>query len=499
MSSLREQIPKLSHLSSAATALSDEETEYENDAFSKSDELLNGDEGGPVDFSYGSLRLKTDFGDYHNDKAYQGVKINRSEGTWNISGEDELAFGPEAFHEKGLNVEFKFHDDNSTTNSEDGSLCSSSSATPAKIDSQGVSEDNEIIDSFSMGSVNEELSKAQNSELLRGIATRNQLGFSDKLLELRIKLQKPLQSSWRFPQCDNIHQFQNLSAMFSEEQNEVKAIAMAVLAKLLALHEALKDAKPGNSTKPSFGNPSIRDSSVETENHVNVADNAVEEVQSFCDMQEKYSSILHESKLQHSVSQNDMDVARLSTHRSSSLYPIINKWDDKLRFTSGKGMKKKFLLFDRSTLSQVKQVMLDKKRLIRRTKLKRSVYRTFGIKRQEVSNDTDGKINADTHLQAYDDEIFDDDDFYHQVLKEFIGRSLDPQIDSSVNRNLLNLQALQKKSKDRKIENATKGRKIRYNVHSKLLNFMTPISYPTGNDQSRTDLFKSVFGGKSSI
>ena len=46
------------------------------------------------------------------------------------------------------------------------------------------------------------------------------LGFSDKLLELRIKLQKPLQSSWRFPQCDNIHQFQNLSAMFSEEQNE---------------------------------------------------------------------------------------------------------------------------------------------------------------------------------------------------------------------------------------------------------------------------------------
>ena len=26
---------------------------------------------------------------------------------------------------------------------------------------------------------------------------------------------------------------------------------------------------------------------------------------------------------------------------------------------------------------------------------------------------------------------------------------------------------------------------FRYNVHSKLLNFMTPISYPTGNNQSR--------------
>ena len=79
----------------------------------------------------------------------------------------------------------------------------------------------------------------------------------------------------------------------------VKAIAVAVLAKLLALHEDLKKSTLGDSIQPSSGVASIRDSSVETESLVNVEDNAVEELQSFCGMQEKYSSVLHESKLRH--------------------------------------------------------------------------------------------------------------------------------------------------------------------------------------------------------
>ena len=179
MSSLREQIRELSHLPSAATALSDEETEYENVAFSKSEELSKGDEAGPVNFSYGSLRLKTDFGDYNNDKAYQGVKISRAEGKLDTSNEDEIAFGPETLYENGLGMDLNFHDDNSISNSEDGSLCSGNSAAPAKVDFQDASEDDEMVESSSIGHINEELSKAQKDELLRGIATRNQLGITD--------------------------------------------------------------------------------------------------------------------------------------------------------------------------------------------------------------------------------------------------------------------------------------------------------------------------------
>ena len=45
-------------------------------------------------------------------------------------------------------------------------------------------------------------------------------GFSDRLFELRIKLQKPLQSSSRYPQCENVELFQRLSSGFLHEQKE---------------------------------------------------------------------------------------------------------------------------------------------------------------------------------------------------------------------------------------------------------------------------------------
>ena len=70
--------------------------------------------------------------------------------------------------------------------------------------------------------------------------------------------------------------------------------------------------------------------------------------------------------------------------------------------------------------------MKDRERLIKRTQLKRSMYRILGTSEEattaangEGASKTNGEERsgqADTHLQDYDSEIFDDDDFYHQVL-----------------------------------------------------------------------------------
>ena len=55
------------------------------------------------------------------------------------------------------------------------------------------------------------------------------------------------------------------------------------------------------------------------------------------------------------------------------------------------------------------QVMEDTPRLVKRSQLKRSQYKILG--KSPGSCD----LSHDAHLRDYEEEIFDDDDFYHQV------------------------------------------------------------------------------------
>jgi len=49
----------------------------------------------------------------------------------------------------------------------------------------------------------------------------------------------------------------------------------------------------------------------------------------------------------------------------------------------------------------------------------------------------------------------------------------------------------------RKIDTrSTKGRKLRYNVHTKLVNFMAPIDQSTWSEEAKKDLYNSLFGKK---
>ena len=74
------------------------------------------------------------------------------------------------------------------------------------------------------------------------------------------------------------------------------------------------------------------------------------------------------------------------------------------------------------------QVLKDEERLIKRTQLRRSVYRVLGTRDEPTGikngNGTSKNVEEmvveessgqDKHLHDYDQEIFDDDDFYHQV------------------------------------------------------------------------------------
>lgn len=80
-----------------------------------------------------------------------------------------------------------------------------------------------------------------------------------------------------------------------------------------------------------------------------------------------------------------------------------------------------------------------------------------------------------------DPETFDDAEFYQTLLKEFIESGVAGSMGGS---------AALRTTKRRKIvdRRASKGRKIRYQVHEKLVNFMTPVA------ADQTDVASQLFG-----
>uniref|UniRef100_A0A0N5AT97 TRAUB domain-containing protein n=1 Tax=Syphacia muris TaxID=451379 RepID=A0A0N5AT97_9BILA len=126
-------------------------------------------------------------------------------------------------------------------------------------------------------------------------------------------------------------------------------------------------------------------------------------------------------------------------------------------------------------------VMSYKHRLIRRTQIKRS----------------DGERIGGNSETVCDSEIFDDDDFYQQILRDLIEKKTTNTSDPiEMSRQWIQIQQLrQKRSKKKVVDTkASKGRKIRYVVIPKLVNYFpsTPETVKWSHEM-RNQLFQSLF------
>ncbi|XP_060839063.1 protein AATF-like [Rhopalosiphum padi] len=162
----------------------------------------------------------------------------------------------------------------------------------------------------------------------------------------------------------------------------------------------------------------------------------------------------------------------------------IQFWNERTKLASGKAAKSDFSAFDQPTLLQIDQIMADKTRLIERTQIKRSKYCIVGNP-ESINNDVD-------------QEIFDDDDFYHKLLRDYIeNKTADVTDSTQLGKQWLQLQKLRSKMKRKIDTRSTKGRKLRYTVHTKLMNFMAPNDQSSWSDEAKQDLYNSLFGKKS--
>ncbi|XP_058020147.1 protein AATF [Ahaetulla prasina] len=328
-------------------------------------------------------------------------------------------------------------------------------------------------------------------EVAKGKAVKNQIALWDQLLESRIKLQKALLIANQLPQPDTFSEFKKKGGQEYSNvlKNSYKALK-ALLRSLVDLQDELWHQNSGTrhlvtGQKKEESDEEISSGSTEAEEEKRVVRRPPKRKLEMEDYPEFASKRFAEFRV----------------YRNNTL----QKWHDRTRLASGK-LGKGFGAFDRSILTQVEHILMDKERLLRRTQTKRSTYKVLGKKTSSAEvlpetllDETEmlPPVMSNAHLKDLDEEIFDDDDFYHQLLRELIERkttSLDPNDQVAMGRQWLAIQKLRSKIRKKVDTKASKGRKIRYHVHSKLVSFMAPIDHCTMNDDARTELYRSLFG-----
>ncbi|XP_010007407.1 PREDICTED: protein AATF [Chaetura pelagica] len=336
--------------------------------------------------------------------------------------------------------------------------------------------------------------RQEDEEVEKGKAVKNQLALCDQLLEVRIKMQKALMTANRLPQPDTYPLFRKEGGQEfdSAVQNCCKALE-ALLKVLVELQDELLYQYPGTRHL-------VDGKQSKTESDDEIPSSSDEE--QVDKAQEKRRSLpKRKLKLEDYPEFIAKRYVDFRTYRNN----VLQKWHEKTKLASGK-MGKGFGAFERSILTQIDHIMMDKERLLRRTQTKRSVYTVLGKQEQEShpvpeslpeNSEVLPQSDSNRHLKDIDEEIFDDDDFYHQLLRELIERkttSLDPNDQVAMGRQWLTIQKLRSKIKKKVDRKASKGRRIRYHVHSKLVSFMAPIDHCTMNDDARTELYRSLFG-----
>ncbi|KAG7314502.1 hypothetical protein KOW79_021805 [Hemibagrus wyckioides] len=375
-------------------------------------------------------------------------------------------------------------------------------------DEEDEEEDSEDNDEENEGGVMTFSKEKVDEEVEKGRAVKNQLALWDLMLEGRIKMQKALVTANQLPQPDTFPEFKSKGGAeyAGALKNSHKALK-ALQRSLLELQDLLLYQNP-ETRAVSQGKTWAQDTSSKSDEDEEVDSDEGENEEEGEEEEKRPASRSGPTKRKLETTQYPDFMAKRFAAFQPYRDATLQKWYDKTRLTSGKN-NKGFGAFERNILTQVEQVLMDKERLLKRTQTHRSDYRVLGkpelspVTAQSNSTEPEAvepTLKANAHLKDLDQEIFDDDDFYHQLLRELIERktsAADPNDQVAMGRQWLAIQKLRSKIKKKVDTKASKGRKVRFHVHSKLVNFMAPIDHSSMSDEARSELYRSLFGSQT--
>ncbi|KAL4024347.1 hypothetical protein IC575_012695 [Cucumis melo] len=299
------------------------------------------------------------------------------------------------------------------------------------------------------------LRQHKDEDFLKGQAVKNQRALWDKSLELRFLLQKAFSNSNRLPKEPIKSSFCELDNGVEVAYSDLITSSKNTLNSLLELQEAL----------------------LENNKHIVQATDGT-------------TKLLESSRISNTHNEDDEDWSRVAQmHQRIGAFrdKSIDKWHRKTQVTTGAAaIKGKLQAFNQNISEQVAAYMRDPSRMLNQMQLGRSAVHVFGT----VLDESKSK-EQEAQVEGGDPELFTDSEFYQQLLKEFF-ETIDPNSSETAFYALKKLQTKKRKIVDRR---ASKSRKIRYTVHEKIVNFMTPM--PVDLHQATPKLVNNIFGLKS--
>ena len=308
------------------------------------------------------------------------------------------------------------------------------------------------------------LAAAKSQNAVKGAAVRRQNEMWEKALQTRIVLQRGLNASAKMPTPTYWRALAKADGEVKPAMATCAAAARGALDALCSLQAALID-----------GNPAIAEAAGEGVGggKKRKASSAMAAVSKFGLLASPASEVWENV---------DSVYQRFAAFRDVS----IDRWHRKAQVQVGKmsaggsvgGGGGEMRAFNQSVSAQVASAMRIPDRLVRKSQppahlAPKRLGEPEGTEKAAPTGDRTEDIDADdleaaARAEARVEEIYDDADFYEQVLKEFL---------ESAGAAAGLAAAASKPAKRRKVvdRRASKGRKLRYHVQQKLVNFCAPV------------------------
>lgn len=267
---------------------------------------------------------------------------------------------------------------------------------------------------------------------------RNQLVKFDDYVDFRFKLQPLLNSFNRLPEKKKIMKAKRKNSKIAEKLDEAVGELEELMKNLLDLSKT--ELTNDGIEVPKDVNPKVSSSQLQ-----NIWDEMTR-----------------------------MDAALDPFARST-----LQKWHNKMTLSSDLKAKKTLKMLNQDPYQQVQMALQDEERLVARTR----IYRDNSKKR----------LGCEEEREFVD--IYDDNDFYQVLLKDWTAShgALSSTTASAMSAVLLS--TAKKQHRANVDQRASKGRKIRYDVHAKLVNYMVPeIEKGAWNDSKIDEFYASLLG-----
>lgn len=302
---------------------------------------------------------------------------------------------------------------------------------------------------------------------LKGACVQNQLQIWEKLLEVRIHSQKMLIKSNSLPNYAKFHKMTEDNEKFSKLANETLTNVSGLLSKMRQLQSNLLKQYPETRELAQKRKSSTK------------------------------IDVTADTKCSRVSAELGEDFDRFKDYQNS----VITKWYDRTKVLTPGSVKSQQMHGNLDIMRKIEGALANRDDLVKRSQLYKGGYQLFDQPATSTNGDAvatefeDGAPAADA---VHSTEIYDDTDFYHTQLRELIEYKTNTSSNSNdMAKQFAELQKLRKKMKKNVDTRASKGRKIRYVVHNKLVSFMAPNDSSNWTDQSKNELFRSLFGAQT--